>query len=139
MKQNLKLLVVLLLFMVPGANMWSATRGMLSSDLSVSSSKTDPKLNGFPKPSKSPARFVNSLTFYYNSKFQDLIFTGESGTTYVFIVSDESGCVVLQGYLDFSVFDTIGLNADFLQRGDYFVNVTNMSNNEQFLGNFSIE
>lgn len=139
MKQNFKLLVVLLTFMMTGANMWSATQGVYPIELSASLTKTDPKLNGFPKPSKSPARRINSLLVLFDDVNMELMFVEESSNIYVFTISDTSGQVVSQGVLNFSMLDAINVNIASLSGGDYIIEVTKMSSNEQFFGSFSVE
>lgn len=108
MKKRICFMAILFAFAMQSLSVWAATQSVTPVYLHY---KHTPKLDGMPKPSKSPANYYLSLSVSYNAEDQQLVMQDSSGEIYTYYISNED--IVSQGILDFSSTDnhTIDLGA----------------------------
>lgn len=92
-------MAILLAFVMQSVSVWSATQSGSPVYLYY---KNTPKLDGTPKPSKSPANYHLSLSVSFDAESQQLVMQDSSGEVYTYYILSDSEDVVLQGVLDFT-------------------------------------
>ena len=99
MTKKICFMAILLAFVMQSVSVWSATQCVSPVYLYY---KHTPKLDGMPKPSKSPANYSLSLSVSYNAESQQLVMQDSSSEVYTYYILNENEEVVSQGILNFS-------------------------------------
>ena len=127
-------MAILFAFAMQSVSVWAATQSVTPVYLHY---KHTPKLDGMPKPSKSPASYNLSLSVSYNAEDQQLVMQDSSGEIYTYYILNENEEVVSQGILDFSSTDNYTIDLWSFLRGAYALVIVH--GGHTFCGTFDID
>lgn len=94
MTKKICFMAILFALLIQSTNMWSATQSVSPVYLYY---KHTPKLDGNPKPSKSPANYNLSLNVSFNAESQQLVMEDSSDEVYTYYILNGNEEVVSQG------------------------------------------
>lgn len=134
MTKKICFMAILFAFVMQSVNVWSATLSVTPVYLYY---KHTPKLDGMPKPSKSPASYNLSLSVAYNAESQQLVMQDSSSEVYTYYILNENEEVVSQGILDFSSIDNHIVDLWTFQSGAYTLAIVH--DGYTFCGTFDID
>ncbi len=134
MTKKICFMAILLAFVMQNVSVWAATQSVLPVYLYY---KHTPKLDGMPKPSKSPANYSLSLSVSYNAESQQLVMQDSSGEVYTYYILNENEEVVSQGVLDFSSTDNQTVDLLGYISGTYTLVI--VDGGHTFCGTFDID
>lgn len=134
MTKKICFMAILLAFVMQNVSVWAATQSVLPVYLYY---KHTPKLDGMPKPSKSPANYSLSLSVFYNAESQQLVMQDSSGEVYTYYILNENEEVVSQGVLDFSSTDNQTVDLWGYLSGTYTLVI--VDGGHTFCGTFDID
>ena len=134
MKKRICFMAILFAFVMQSLSVWAATQSVTPVYLHY---KQTPKLDGMPKPSKSPASYNLSLSVSYNAEDQQLVMQDSSGEIYTYYILNENEEVVSQGILDFSSTDNYTIDLWSFLRGAYALVIVH--GGHTFCGTFDID
>lgn len=134
MTKKICFMAILLAFIMQNVSVWAATQSVLPVYLYY---KHTPKLDGMPKPSKSPANYSLSLSVSYNAESQQLVMQDSSGEVYTYYILNENEEVVSQGVLDFSSTDNQTVDLLGYISGTYTLVI--VDGGHTFCGTFDID
>ena len=134
MTKKICFMAILLAFVMQNVSVWAATQSVLPVYLYY---KHTPKLDGMPKPSKSPANYSLSLSVSYNAESQQLVMQDSSSEVYTYYILNENEEVVSQGMLDFSSTDNQTVNLWAYLSGTYTLVIVH--DGYTFCGTFDID
>lgn len=132
MKKKICFLAILFAFVMQSTSVWSNTFSIVPVYLYY---KHTPKLDGNPKPSKSPTNYYLSLSVSYNAEDQQLVMQDSSGEIYTYYISNED--IVSQGILDFSSKDNHTIDLGAFLSGIYTLVIVH--DGHTFCGTFNID
>lgn len=99
MRRKIKLLAILFAFTMQSVTMWSATTSTYPVYLSY---RQGPLIGNNPKTSKAPAKFIISLSVFFDEESQQLVMQDSFGEVYTYYILNNNEEVVSQGMLDFN-------------------------------------
>ena len=134
MKKTICFMAILFAFAMQSVSVWAATQSVTPVYLHY---KHTPKLDGMPKPSKSPASYNLSLSVSYNAEDQQLVMQDSSGEIYTYYILNENEEVVSQGILDFSSTDNYTIDLWSFLRGAYALVIVH--GGHTFCGTFDVD
>lgn len=134
MTKKIFYMAMLLAFVMQSVSVWSATQSVSPVYLYY---KNTPKLDGNPKPSKSPASYNLSLSVSYNAECQQLVMQDSSGEVYTYYIINENEEVVSQGILDFISTDNYTVDLWGYLSGAYTLFIVH--GGHTFCGTFDID
>lgn len=134
MKKKICFMAILFAFVMQSVSVWAATQSVSPVYLYY---KHTPKLDGNPKPSKSPANYSLSLSVSYNAESQQLVMQDSSSEVYTYYILNENEEVVSQGMLDFSSTDNQTVNLWAYLSGTY--TLVMVHDGYTFCGTFDID
>ena len=134
MTKKICFMAILLAFVMQNVSVWAATQSVLPVYLYY---KHTPKLDGMPKPSKSPANYSLSLSVSYNAESQQLVMQDSSSEVYTYYILNENEEVVSQGVLDFSSTDNQTVDLLGYISGTYTLVI--VDGGHTFCGTFDID
>lgn len=134
MTKKICLMTILFAFVMQSVSVWAATQSVSPVYLYY---KHTPKLDGMPKPSKSPANYSLSLSVSYNAESQQLVMQDSSSEVYTYYILNENEEVVSQGILDFSSTDNQTVDLGVYLSGTYTLVIVH--GGHTFCGTFDID
>lgn len=134
MKKRICFMAILFAFVMQSLSVWAATQSVTPVYLHY---KHTPKLDGMPKPSKSPANYSLSLSVSYNADGQQLVMQDSSGEVYTYYILNENEEVVSQGILDFSSTDNYTIDLWAYLSGAYTLVIVH--GGHTFCGTFDVD
>lgn len=134
MTKKICFMAILLTFVMQSVSVGAATQSVSTVYLYY---KHTPKLDGTPKPSKSPVNYNLSLSVSYNAESQQLVMQDSSGEVYTYYILNENEEVVSQGILDFGSTDNQTINLWAYLSGTYTLVIVH--DGYSFCGTFDID
>lgn len=134
MKKRICFMAILFAFAMQSVSVWAATQSVTPVYLHY---KHTPKLDGMPKPSKSPANYYLSLSVSYNAEDQQLVMQDSSGEIYTYYILNENEEVASQGILNFSSTDNYTIDLGAFVSGAYTLVIVH--DGHTFCGTFDID
>jgi len=134
MTKKICFMAILLAFVMQSVSVWAATQSVSPVYLYY---KHTPKLDGMPKPSKSPANYSLSLNVSHNADDQQLVMQDSSGEVYTYYILNENEEVVSQGILDFSSIENHDVDLWGYLSGTYILVIVH--DGHTFCGTFDID
>ena len=134
MKKRICFMAILFAFAMQSVSVWAATQSVTPVYLHY---KHTPKLDGMPKPSKSPANYYLSLSVSYNAEDQQLVMQDSSGKIYTYYILNENEEVASQGILNFSSTDNYTIDLGAFVSGAYTLVIVH--GGHTFCGTFDVD